>query len=205
VIKSLMARNTVACLALVACCAVGGHAQAAPPITCAGLWSPDTTEEGLQRHFGRAQVRREMINVGEGALDDGSVIYPDTPRSTILVLWKDPVGRQNPSSVRLRAPSRQVIYEGIGVGTTLKALERLNGGRFALAGFDFDFSGTVTSWLGGRLEKVSGPACQIKVRLLPRAQKSPGRPTTGDRDFESSDANMQRLNPRVYEVLLIYR
>jgi hypothetical protein len=94
----------------------------------------------------------------------------------------------------------------------LKALERLNARPFQLAGFDFDYSGTVTSWSGGRLESISGPACEIKVRLLPSLPKSPsreqlaaGEATEGDRDFKSSDANMQLLNPRVYEVLLIYR
>ena len=153
-----------------------------------------------------------MIDVGEGELEDGSVIYPNTPRLTILVLWKDSIGRRHPSSVRLRMGSTQVIYEGISIGTTLKALERLNGRPFQLTGFDFDYSGTVTSWLGGRLEKVGGPACDIKVRLLPELPKSPsreqlaaGEATEGDRDFRSSDANMQLLNPRVYEVLLIYR
>ena len=35
--------------------------------------------------------------------------------------------------------STQVIYEGIGIGTTLKALERLNGRPFQLTGFDFDY------------------------------------------------------------------
>jgi hypothetical protein len=166
----------------------------------------------LRRYFGPSQVSRQMINVGEGELEDGSVIYPKTSRLTILVLWKDSVGRRHPSSVRLRKGSTQVIYEGIGIGTTLKALERLNGRPFQLAGFDFDYSGTVTSWLGGHLEEVSGPVCEIKVRLLPDLPKSPsreqlaaGEATEGDRDFRSSDANMQLLNPRVYEVLLIYR
>ena len=94
----------------------------------------------------------------------------------------------------------------------MKAPERLNARPFALVGFDFDYSGTVTSWLGGRLENVSGPACEIKVRLQPGLQKSPsgaqlaaGAATIGDRDFKSSDPNMQLLNPRVYEVLLISR
>jgi hypothetical protein len=153
-----------------------------------------------------------MIDVGEGDSEQGSVIYPNTPRLTIFVLWKDPVERRRPSTVRLRKGSTQVIYEGIGIGTTLKALERLNGGPFMLAGFDFDYSGTVTSWLGGRLENVGGSACEIKVRLLPELPKSPtreqlaaGEATEGDRDFRSSDPDMQLLNPRVYEVLLIYR
>ena len=207
-----MARRVVACWAFAVCCAVGGVAQAASPITCVGLWAPDTSEDALRRYFGPPQVRHEKIHVGEGEFEDGSVIYPDTPSLTILVLWKDSAGRRNPSSIRLRDRSRQVVYERIGIGTTLKALERLNGRPFALAGFDFDYSGTVTSWLGGRLESISGPACEIKVRLLPSLPKSPspeqlraGQATEGDRDFKSSDPNMQLLNPRVYEVLLIYR
>jgi hypothetical protein len=142
-----MPRTVVAFLAFVVCCAVGGSAQSAPPITCGGLWAPDTSEDALRRYFGSSQVRREMIEVGEGELEDGSVLFPNTPRLTILVLWKDSVGRRNPSSVRLRDRSRQVIYQGIGIQTTLKALERLNGRPFQLAGFDFDYSGTVTSWL----------------------------------------------------------
>ena len=207
-----MPRNVVAFLVLVAACAIAGDVLAAPPIVCEGVWAPDTSEDALRRHFGPSQVRREMIEVGEGERENGSVIYPNEPRLTILVLWKDSVGRRNPSSVRLRDRSRQVIYDGIGIGATLKALERLNGRPFQLAGFDFDYSGTVTSWQGGRLERVSGPPCEIKVRLLPVLPKSPsrqqlaaGEATTGDRDFESSNPNMQLLNPRVYEVLLIYR
>ena len=207
-----MPRTVVAFVALVVSCAVAGDVQAASPITCAGLWAPDTSEDVLRRHFGSSEVRREMIHVGEGEREDGSVIYPNAPRLTILVLWKDSVGRRNPSSVRLRDRSRQVIYDGIGIGTTLKALERLNGRPFQLVGFDFDYSGTVTSWLGGRLEKIGGPACEIKVRLLPVLPKSPsreqlaaGEATEGDRYFKSADSNMQLLNPRVYEVLLNYR
>jgi hypothetical protein len=157
-------------------------------------------------------VRREKIDVGEGQFEDGSVIHPNKPSLTVLVLWKDSAGRRNPSSIRLRDRSRQVVYDSIGIGTTLKALERLNGRPFALAGFDFDYSGTVTSWMGGRLETISGPVCEIKVRLLPslpksssREQLAAGKATQGDRDFKSSDANMQLLNPRAYEVLLIYR
>jgi len=181
-----MPHRAVAFLALVVSCAVGAHVQTATPITCGALWAPDTTEEALRRYFGPSQVSRQMIDVGEGELEE--------------------------SSVRLRMGSTQVIYEGISIGTTLKALERLNGRPFQLTGFDFDYSGTVTSWLGGRLETIGGPACEIKVRLSPDLPKSPsreqlaaGKATEGDRDFRSSDANMQLLNPRVYEVLLIYR
>ena len=207
-----MLRKLTAFPLLVLCCAVADSVQAAVPVTCDGQWAADTTEEALRRNFGPSQVSRQMIDVGEGEMEDGSVIYPNTPRLTILVLCKDPVGRRRPSSVRLRRETTQVTYDGIGIGTTLKALEQLNGRPFQLAGFDFDYSVTVTSWLGGRLENVGRPACEIKVRLLPDLPKSPsreqlaaGEATKGDRDFSSSNPNMQLLNPRVYEVLLIYR
>jgi len=59
---------------------------------------------------------------------------------------------------------------------------------------------------------MGGTACELKVRLEPSTSGSPSREeavalaaTGGDRDFNSSDPNMQLLNPRVYEVLLIYR
>lgn len=200
-----------AILTLALSCSIVRGAHAASPITCTGIWAPSTSEAALRRHFG-PNVRAELIEIGEGEREDGSVIYPNKPRLTVFVLWKDSAKRQIPSSLRVRDQSRQVTYGGIGIGTTLKDLERLNGRPFELAGFDFDYSGTVTSWLGGDLDNLSGPACEIKVRLEPTLTKAPTAEqiaahdaTMGDRWFKSSDANMQLLNPRVYEVLLIYR
>ena len=184
----------------------------AAPVTCAGIWAPNTSETALRRQFG-ARVRAEKIDVGEGETEDGTVVDTGGARSRLYVLWKDKARRRNPSSIRLRDDTRQVTYRGIGIGTTLKALERLNGRPFELAGFAFDYSGTETSWLGGRLETVGGSACEIKVRLDPRASDSTSEDqrraaidaTIGDRPFNSSDRNMQYLDPTVYEVLLIYR
>ena len=186
-------------------------AAAASPITCAGIWAPNTSETVLRRRFG-SHVRSEKVDVGEGDEEEGAVVDPDTPQSTLFVIWKNPALRRNPASIRIRNQSRQVTFAGIGIGTTLKDLERLNGGPFELAGFAFDYSGTVTSWLDGRLARIGGAACELKVRLEPGRSARPSREeaaaidaTIGDRDFNSSEANMQLLNPRVYEVLLIYR
>src|SRR5262245_14861226 len=204
-----MSRKSIALLAIVL--VGGGRAQAAP-VTCTGIWAPNTSETALRRQFG-TRVRAEKVEIGEGETEDGTVVDVDGTRSRVYVLWKDKVRRQNPSSIRLRDDTRQVTYDGIGIGTTLKALERLNGRPFELAGFAFDYSGTETSWLGGRLETVGGSACEIKVRLDPRASGSQPEDqrraaidaTIGDRLFKSSDRNMQYLDPTVYEVLLIYR
>ena len=203
--------SRVVLLSLAAACALSIGAQAAAPITCTGIWAPTTSEDALRRQFGD-RVKSERIDVGEGVTEDGSVVYPDAAESRIYVLWKDKARREKPERIFLRDKSRQVIYEKIGLGMTLKDLERLNGRPFDLLGFAWDYSGTVTSWNGGRLETVSGTACEIKVRLDPGspASLSPERQAAfdamiGDRLFKSSDRNMQFLNPKAYEILLIFR
>jgi hypothetical protein len=103
-----------------------------------------------------------------------------------------------------------VIYQNIGVGTTLKALERLNvpavrTRRIRLA-------------LLRHRDVVARRAPRRRRRLRLRHQTATGSglvgfpgaacaydATIGDRLFKSSDRNMQYLNPKVYEVLLLYR
>jgi hypothetical protein len=182
--------------------------HAISPVTCSAPWASGATETTLRIAF-RDQVRAENVDIGEGEEAPGALVYPDDPRQTVFVVWKDAAGRY-PLSVEIREKSQQVTYGGIGIGTTLKALERLNGRPFELAGFDWDYSGTVTSWEGGRLETVGGSVCELKVRLDPgptnrQEQKAALDATAGDRLFKSSDRNMQILNPKVYEVLLLYR
>ena len=185
---------------------------ASTPILCQGIWAPNTSEAKLRQHFGSARVRQQKIGVGEGDYQDGTVVNSTAGALTVMVLWKDSIHRRSPSTIYIRQTSRQTTYGNIGLGTTLKRLEQLNGRSFQLAGFNFDYSGTVTSWSGGRMEHIGDPGCEIKPRLLPRfsrplnaAESAAAEATVGDRDFMSSDPNMQVLNPRVYEILLVYR
>jgi hypothetical protein len=183
--------------------------HAVSPVTCSAPWASAATETTLRIAFSD-QVRAENIDIGEGEEAPGAVVYPDNPRQTVFVIWKDAARRRYPLSVDIRQKSQQVTYGGIGLGTTLKVLERLNGRPFELAGFEWDYSGTVTSWEGGRLESVGGATCELKVRLDPASsdrqeQKAALDATAGDRLFKSSDRNMQLLNPKVYEILLNYR
>jgi hypothetical protein len=90
----------------------------------------------------------------------------------------------------------------------LRELERLNGKPFQLAGFGWDYSGTVTDWNGGGLERVLNSCSRVLLRLEPRY--SPTGPTAeqqkleeevgGDRDFPSGNPAMQQLNPVVYAI-----
>jgi hypothetical protein len=179
----------------------------------AGVVKARTSESELQRMFGAAQVQREKIEVGEGFVCDGAVLFPKDPLRTANIIWKDVSKRAFPFSVEVNTlhypTSRWRTEEGIRLGTTLKELEKLNGKPFKLAGFGWDYSGTVLSWEGGRLEKYQSkdPNGHRLILRLNYENKEPpvlsdqeAIHVSGDRDFFSSDPVMQKANPKVYQL-----
>src|SRR4029077_18890058 len=113
-------------LTLTVAYALDVRTHAVAPVTCSAPWASGATETTLRIVFGD-QVRAENIDIGEGEEAPGAIVYPDNPRQTVFVIWKDAAGRRSPRRVEIRQKSQQVTYGGIGIGTTLKALERLNG------------------------------------------------------------------------------
>jgi len=102
--------------------------------------------------------------------------------------------------------------QGITTGTSLKELEYLNGRPFHLAGFAWDYSGTVTNWNHGTLTHslASQHPCrkdEIGVGLALNVAKQDSKlsdqerewisQTSGDADWLSSARQMRGLNPVV--------
>jgi hypothetical protein len=158
----------------------------------------------LARVFAPGQLRDGPVEVGEGETRPGTVIFPDDPRRRLGVVWKDRSGLQSKIWLMVEGESRWRGYRDIGLGTDLRALERLNERPFALAGFAWDYGGTVVDWRGGRLDAIASPRCRLIVRLEP----PPGAPrdlvdqVIGDRDFPSDHPAMRALNPSAYQVIL---
>jgi hypothetical protein len=93
---------------------------------------------------------------------------------------------------------------GICLGTTLKQLEQINRKPFRIAGFAFDYSGTVISWSQGALEQELDSPGRVILRLEPpqdQWQQPDYRSVLGDRSFSSGHPAMQRLNPSVYQLI----
>lgn len=177
-----------------------------------GPITADTSEVQLIALYGRKNVKRMNIDVGEGEVQPGTVIFPNDVKRKALVLWRDPATRARPESVMIR--DKGTLWKtdrGITIGTTLKKLEELNGQAFVLAGFAWDYSGTVVHANGGRvveLGKEMGEEITERTLLL-RLEPTPAMQNTaeyqkmiGDGTFLSSDAAMQKLDPRVYEMII---
>jgi len=173
---------------------------AEPPRMLDGRVSPAL----LARLFTAAERRDGPAEVGEGQTRPGTFVYPDDPARRLAVVWGEPTGDRT-TWLMVDGRSRWTAHRGVRVGTDLRTLERLNGRPFVLAGFAWDYGGTVVDWRGGGLSTTAAlPPCRLIVRLSP----GPGAPAdltsqvAGDRDFPSDHPAMAALNPTVYQILL---
>jgi hypothetical protein len=160
----------------------------------------------LVRAFGASNVVDQDVDVGEGETEPGTVVFSkDAPRS-IEILWKDPDKKTKPSSATISGKrSLWHAVHGMSLGTSLSELEHLNGRAFKLAGFGWDYSGTVTSWENGVLaSELDGGHGRVILRLDSRTPETVAKDVAqveADHDFSSNHPVMQKLNPRVYQVI----
>ena len=167
-----------------------------------GPITASTTVTDLRRIFGASNVKDEPIYLGEGFEEPGTVIYsPDKARS-VAILWHDPADKRGPNRIYLcRGVVKNCRWHtagGITMGTNLRLLKKLNGRSLLMSGFDWDYSGTVISWEGGKLESPGG---RLWVRLSPPTSLRHDA-VMGDGDFRSSHPEMQRLDPVIYDLFV---
>jgi hypothetical protein len=168
-----------------------------------------TSREDLVRLYGTSNVIDRDVDLGEGETEPGTVVFSLDPQRSIEILWKDPATKRTPKQFQIQGKVSfwKTVHE-ISLGTSLKELERLNGRPFLLTGFEWDYSGTETSWKGGALEKELQRDGHLILRLGPRepidVSKGELTQVLGDSDFSSHHPVMQKVNPRVYQIVWIF-
>jgi hypothetical protein len=169
-----------------------------------GAVTAKTTPEDLVRAFGKPNVVFQKIPLIEGAMADGAVVFPKDPTKRLSVVWKSVKGRKLAESVLIR-DDRSVwkTATGVGMGTTLETLQRLNQRPFKLYGFEWDYGGAVTSWEKGRLETMlKGMA--ITLRPTPNANISADerKRVIGERPVKSNDPAVRKLQPAIHQIVV---
>lgn len=207
--RTLVAVSALSFLAVSA--TPSGYQQDRRVFKCGAIFGPDTTPASLVAEFGEENVVTRRVHAGEGSYKTGTVIFPDT-EDEVEVLWKEPTLDGGPRIVRTRGnPGSWETPLGLKIGLDLRSIERINRRPFRLAGFAWDYGGTVASWEGGRLERAPGAKCGLRARLstgdpgddaaLQRAE----RQVLGDDIFSSGHPAMQLLNPKIHELFLFFR
>jgi hypothetical protein len=169
---------------------------------CVGPFGRDASHAGLVKAFGSAQVSEDDVFYG-GDTEKMTIVFPNEPQRTLLVSWRDKVKRRGLASVTIRAPSRWKV-SGIGLGTSLSDLERINGGPFRLNPFEGDFGGDVIDWMGGRLPKLPD-GCRVGASVAVDAARlglMNHEPTTDE--LLSSDPGLRAATPRVGELYVSF-
>jgi hypothetical protein len=175
-----------------------------------GPVSRTSTEASLLRQLGKAAVKAD-VEVGEGMMEPGVIVYPDDPARRLAVIW-NAEKPAHPASILIcynggAAVCRWRTASGIGMGTTLRDLERRNGGPFEMVVWGSDVGGNVVSYLGGKLERELRGYGALGLNLAPRIDGAGGYlPKLTDRELDfvqgekivaSRDAVLQKLNPSV--------
>lgn len=168
-----------------------------------------TARADLVRFFGEKNVEDGEIVVSDGGREPGTIVFGGQPDAALGILWTDDnpdahirgiiicYGSESPGKCKWHTE------DAISFGTALKTIERLNGRKFKLNGFDWGYGGLVTSWEGGRLERLAVACGCVTLRLDPTAAPASEERSNlieeleGDGEFWSSDAPMQALNPAV--------
>jgi hypothetical protein len=170
-----------------------------------GAITAQSSEIDLIRMYGSENVAAQDVDLGEGETERGTELFANDPARRVDILWKDPSGKRSPKRIQISgAKSRWRTVHGICLGTTLKQLEQINRKPFRIAGFAFDYSGTVISWSQGALEQELDSPGRVILRLEPpqdQWQQPDYRSVLGDRSFSSGHPAMQRLNPSVYQLI----
>ena len=187
-------------------------APAAPQATdgknvlqCEGAFARDSNHARLVQAFGRGSVAYMEVDGAEGAKVKASVVYPDESRRRVEVLWHDEAGRSRPATIRAGFKSQWRTLRGLRIGSELADVEKINGKPFKMLGFDWDYGGRVSDWMGGTLAAVPG-GCDFRLAFEPWADAPDAArdKVSGDKAFLSTDPNMRASKPTVSEIIISY-
>ena len=149
-----------------------------------------TTPKELKAIYGAEHVKDAPIHHGEGTQLPGAKVFEGTD-DFFEVIWEhDPKSGRFKASHGEFAPIPGIvkihgrnwkIEEGVSLGMSLEALEKINGKPFDFLGFETDGAGQVASWRGGRLggrAGVGAGSTTPRSRRRTTTRFSPERMTT---------------------------
>ena len=198
-----MRHTFLAALCLLAACGDNAGEQAGTATTAAtplelscAAWS-NVTGASLEQRFGAGNVTEATLPGPEGEQYVATVVFGSEPAKRVEVVWRDLEAREVPMSVTVGGErSDWVGPHDIRIGSALADVEHANGRAFQLWGFDWDYGGYVSDWMGGAL---NDPACRFGVAFNPTGNSTGA---SGDNAFMSNAPAMRASNAHVSQMSL---
>lgn len=145
--------------------------------------------------YGKENVEKTAVMMGEGETAQGFVIYRDTPNEIECTCCNSAGGID---AVIIRRPGgRWTTADGIKIGTPLDSLVKMNGKPIDFFGFGWDYAGQVMSYNGGKLEKYK----DRMTLVLGEPESLEGLDDfMGDNTFSTKDKRILGRGVRVAEI-----
>ncbi len=160
-----------------------------------GAIKADTTRDKLAELYGAENVADNEYPIGEGEVVPAAIIFPGTSREATVIWAPD---KKNEKVDRVIVTGEQwLLPEGIRAGDELTEVEQINGGPFMIYGFGWDYGG-VGYFKGGLLDR------KVQIWFRPSVEQGPDyEKVLGDSLFNSADAAMRAVDPRITEVAIV--
>jgi hypothetical protein len=175
-----------------------------------GPISAKSTRANLVQMFGTNNVEDGNPEMDDDPTESRTFVSFPQPNQTVDIVWAAGMKGTRIQTILLSQnppfDSKWHTVDGITLGTTLQQLEKLNKRPFALAGFDWDESGVVTSWRGGALHQKLETSCgSMDVRLDPDPGANYDPQLSGEASILSSLPAMHNLNPKVILIVIDFK
>jgi hypothetical protein len=163
-----------------------------------GLIKADADEESIIAAYGKENVIREEVGIGEGEMVAATVVFPNTPNE-LIVEWQSELEYTKLSRIRIEQENAKwETEEGIKTGTTLEELLEINGKDFNFYGFDWDYGGITNEWEGGNINP------QLTVFLEPKNPEGASEELSGDGVFSSSHPKAKEAELEVVAFIIYF-
>ena len=131
------------------------------PNESVGLITSSTTKSALNKLYDKENIRETVIFSYEGNDIKGTEVIFDNTADNITIQWNE--NNLTPQIIRIEnLNSNWKTKEGVGIGSTIKEVEKANGKPFTIYGYEIDayLAGTVKNWNSGNLQ---GLKLQFKI------------------------------------------
>ncbi len=172
-----------------------------------GKIDSSATEASLIAEYGKDEVLRDSISLGEGEYTIGTRLFPNT-KNEISILWRDAQKMEQPDNITIRNGSSDwKTKQGVCVGMTLDELHKLNQGNFELYGFGWDYAGTIADWNGGKLGENHVIGVQFRLQLLPTAEYNDPKfaEILGSKTFPSDNKLFAEMELQIEKMTILFK
>jgi hypothetical protein len=146
------------------------------------------TRLNIEKKIPQEAFQDTMLVLGQKDTCQASVLFKGSAKELLLVWNKENTSLLKSILVQ-KTNAPWYVGEGIGMGSSLKAVEKANGKAFSISGFHWEFGGHVVSWEGGKFQNS-----KLDLGFAPG---STDKAITGATEFYTNHQALQEANPVV--------